>query len=102
APLGRPAPGRFPPCPFIVLSRGDRKPRAAPFGIRFTCTTIRQAKKCLIFFGPRHSPSTHPQPRGVFTKLEYLILNLSSRNMVVNVSAVVRHRRIDDAMGQAG
>jgi carbonic anhydrase/acetyltransferase-like protein (isoleucine patch superfamily) len=22
APLGRPAPGRFPPCPFIVLSRG--------------------------------------------------------------------------------
>jgi hypothetical protein len=24
APLGRPAPGRFPPCPFIVLSRRDR------------------------------------------------------------------------------
>ena len=41
APLGRPAPGRFPPCPFIVLSRGDRKPRAVSFGIRFTCTTIR-------------------------------------------------------------
>ena len=25
APLGRPAPGRFPPCPFIVLSRGRSK-----------------------------------------------------------------------------
>ena len=45
APLGRPAPGRFPPCPFIVLSRGDRKPRAAQFRIRFICTTIQYSSR---------------------------------------------------------
>ena len=41
APLGRPAPGRFPPCPFIVLSRGRPKTAGRTFGIRFICTTIR-------------------------------------------------------------
>jgi hypothetical protein len=40
APLGRPAPGRFPPCSFIAI-RVIEKPRAVRFGIRFTRTTIR-------------------------------------------------------------
>jgi hypothetical protein len=35
APVGRPAPRRFPPRPFIL------RPRALRFGLRFTCTTIR-------------------------------------------------------------
>jgi hypothetical protein len=50
APLGRPAPGRFPPCPFIVLSRGDRNPRAAPFGIPVHLYYNTPSKKVLDLF----------------------------------------------------
>src|SRR5262245_53911607 len=45
APLGRPAPGRFPPCPFIVLSRGRPKTAAVQFGIRFIYTTLRYSER---------------------------------------------------------
>src|SRR5262245_29347401 len=42
APLGRPAPGRFPPCPFILPSPGSLKITGrACFGIRINCTTMR-------------------------------------------------------------
>jgi hypothetical protein len=40
APLGRPAPGRFPPCPFIVRSRLIEN-RGPCVPIRFTCITTR-------------------------------------------------------------
>ena len=63
APLGRPAPGRFPPCPFIVLSRATENRAPYNFTIRFICTTMRYSSEargvrfryrgCLPFHGAR-------------------------------------------------
>jgi hypothetical protein len=45
APLGRPAPGRFPPCPFIVLSRGRSKTagRVFRYPVHLYYNTVQRA-----------------------------------------------------------
>jgi len=50
--LGRPAPGRFPPRPFIVLSRGDRKTAGRTVRYPVHLYYNPPSKKCLIFFFP--------------------------------------------------
>ena len=59
APLGRPAPGRFPPCPFIVLSRG--RPKTAGRTISGSGSSVPQygtvAKRGAVRFRYREGAS---------------------------------------------
>src|SRR5262245_43871742 len=70
APLGRPAPGRFPPCPFIVLSLRLIENRAPALGIQFTCTTFNSNRAA----GCPCGELTH-LPRRSLQKYEHSILN---------------------------